>query len=394
LFFRVYSVETKVLKRTFFLFAGANQPNVTFDFESIPKDQEIALLLSGGVDSSVALGLLKNAGYNVKAYYLKIWLEDELTHLGSCPWQEDLDYARGVCEMYDVPLEVVSMQREYENQVIQYTLRELKSGGTPSPDLFCNSLIKFGAFAEKFKSRWIATGHYARAVHTFAEDGSQTSHLCKAQDPIKDQTYFLSQLSQSQLQKLIFPLGQLEKKRVRELASEWQLPNADRKDSQGICFLGKIPYREFVKHHLGEKQGSIVHRKTGEKVGDHAGSWFHTIGQRKGLGLSGGPWFVVEKDFDANIVYVDHDEEAKGTDSIVLAKFNWLTKPAPEVLAGRFDAKLRHGAQTVGCKVSESSDDPTRLSVALESADRGVATGQFCVLFHQNTCLGSGRIIV
>jgi tRNA-specific 2-thiouridylase len=283
------------------------------DFDSIPKNDEISLLISGGVDSSVALGLLKNAGFQIKAYYLKIWLEDELTHLGDCPWEEDLKFARSVCEKYQVPLEVIPLQREYEKKVIQYTLQELKSGGTPSPDLFCNSLIKFGAFAEKSQSRWIATGHYARVIHSFDNEKVQSSKLCKAVDPIKDQTYFLSQLSQEQLKKVVFPLGSLDKQNVRELANSWNLPNASRKDSQGICFLGKIPYRTFVKHHLGEKSGAIVHRKTGKEVGIHDGSWFHTIGQRKGLGLSGGPWFVVEKDFEKNIIFVEHEPDALGT---------------------------------------------------------------------------------
>ncbi len=350
------------------------------------------MLISGGVDSSVALGLLKEAGFKVRAHYLKIWLEDELTYLGDCPWQEDLEFARSVCDSYDTPLEVMPLQREYEQKVIQYTLSELRAGGTPSPDLFCNSMIKFGAFADKSQSKWIATGHYARAIHTFDGETVTSSSLCKAADLVKDQTYFLSQLSQAQLQKIIFPLGQLEKNQVRQLAKDWNLANATRRDSQGICFLGKIPYREFVKHHLGEKSGPIIHRKTGKAVGEHLGSWFHTIGQRKGLGLSGGPWFVVAKDFAENIVFVDHEPEATGVSCIDVCNFNWLQPPSPKLLGSGLTAKLRHGSQTVKCRVSFAEENCQQLRVTLEGPDRGVASGQFCVLFHQNICLGSGRI--
>jgi tRNA-specific 2-thiouridylase len=362
------------------------------DYDNIAKDQEISLLLSGGVDSSVALGLLKNAGYKVRAYYLKIWLEDELTHLGQCPWQEDLAFAKEVCDKYEVSLEVIPLQREYEQKVIQYTISELKAGGTPSPDLMCNSLIKFGAFAEKSKNYWIATGHYARAVHQIEDGSVVSSSLKKAKDPVKDQTYFLSQLSSQQLSRLIFPLGHLEKHEVRTYAQDWNLPNAKRKDSQGICFLGKIPYREFVKHHLGEKVGPIIHRETEQTVGEHNGSWFHTIGQRKGLGLSGGPWFVVAKDFDKNIVFVSQEEDATGNKQVLVKNFNWLERPAANT--DELEAKLRHGSQTYRCNVEPIQEEGgENLKVLLDEADRGAAPGQFCVLYQGKNCLGSGRIL-
>jgi len=210
---------------------------------------KIAVLTSGGVDSSVALRLLKDEGHDLTAFYLKIWLEDELAYLGDCPWEEDLDYVRQICDQIDVPLEVVPMQKEYWERVVQYTVAEAKAGRTPNPDILCNQQIKFGQFYEVIDDSFekVATGHYANV-----EETDKDFVLKRAPDPIKDQTYFLAQISQEQLSRAMFPIGKYKKEEVRELARKFDLPNQDRKDSQGICFLGKIPFREFLKHHLDE----------------------------------------------------------------------------------------------------------------------------------------------
>ena len=255
---------------------------------------KVAVLLSGGVDSSAALYRLKEEGFrDLSAYYLKIWLEDELAYLGDCPWEDDLEYARAVCEQADIPLNVVSLQREYFERVVSYTIAELKEGRTPSPDVMCNRRIKFQAFFEKVRESFdfVATGHYAQT-----ERRGDITLLKRSPDPVKDQTYFLSQMSQEQIAKAIFPIGGLYKREVREYAKTLSLPNRDRKDSQGICFLGKLRYPDFVRHYLGERTGKIMDRETGQEVGEHKGFWFYTIGQRQGLGLSDGPWYVAGKD--------------------------------------------------------------------------------------------------
>ncbi|RMH76022.1 MAG: tRNA 2-thiouridine(34) synthase MnmA, partial [Calditrichaeota bacterium] len=262
---------------------------------------KVAMLLSGGVDSSVALRLLKDEGHDITAFYLKIWLQEEFTTLGDCPWEEDLKYARAVCHQLDVPLQVVPLQTEYWNTVIQYTIDEIRAGRTPNPDMLCNNWIKFGKFYDKIDSSFekVASGHYARV--TF-ENGTYV--LRRSPDPVKDQTYFLAYLDQTQLSRVLFPIGKYTKQEVRELARQFGLPTQNRRDSQGLCFLGQIKFSEFIRMHLGVQKGDIVNIDTGEKLGEHDGYYYYTIGQRQGLGLSGGPWYVVKKDVANNIVYV------------------------------------------------------------------------------------------
>ena len=352
---------------------------------------KIACLLSGGVDSSVALALLHAQGHEVTAFYLKIWLEDDAAFLGDCPWEEDLSYAQAVCDQYAVPLEVVSMQREYYDRVVSYTVDELKRGLTPSPDLFCNKRIKFGAFYDRIRDMGydkIATGHYA----TIVEDNG-VFYLKAGVDPVKDQTYFLSHLSQDQLSHLLFPLGEYPKTKVRELAGEFDLANKDRKDSQGICFLGKIKYRDFVKTYLDVRPGNIIDIADGSVLGPHEGVWLYTIGQRSGLGLSGGPWYVVKKDIDANIVYVAHgdvsDEYRKA--SYTVGDFNWLSG---EPAGSTFEVKIRHGAQKYRAEVVWDENAPHESAVVtLDESDQGIAPGQFTVFYSGDICCGCGTIL-
>ena len=248
----------------------------------------IAVLVSGGVDSSLALARLvaQHGPRAVTAFYLKIWLEDELAFLGDCPWDDDLVHVRATTERLGVALEVVPMQQRYHERVVKRAIDELARGRTPSPDLHCNAEIKFGAFLDAIGPGFdtVASGHYARVA---VRDG--TRELCAGVDPVKDQTYFLSRLLPEQLARVCFPIGDLPKAEVRRLAAELALPSATRPDSQGICFLGNIPYPAFVKACLGERPGAIVDIDTGRELGAHRGLWFHTIGQRQGLGLGGGP---------------------------------------------------------------------------------------------------------
>ncbi len=347
---------------------------------------KIAVLVSGGVDSSVALRLLKDQGHDVTAFYLKIWLEDELAYLGNCPWEEDLAYVRTVCEQVGVPLEVISLQKEYWDQVVSYTIAEVKAGRTPNPDILCNSRVKFGAFYSKIGTGFdkIATGHYAQV-----KEVNGHYELFAAPDPIKDQTYFLSHLTQEQLTRAMFPIGHLQKTEVRALAHAYNLPNKDRKDSQGICFLGKLKFKEFLKFHLGTKSGDIIELETGNKLGRHEGFWFHTIGQRQGLGLAGGPWYVAAKDTAKNIIYISRTYYAsdKVRNKFVVGELHWITKP--EDTTKSFYVKLRHGANCHNCTIIV---DGSQATVQLTDNDQGIAPGQFAVFYDGDKCLGSGII--
>lgn len=408
---------------------------------------KIAVLLSGGVDSSVALNLLKKEGHDLTAFYLKIWLEDELSYLGSCPWEEDLVFAKAVCEKLNVPLEIVPFQREYWDNVVQYTINEIKSGRTPNPDIMCNSLIKFGAFEKNYGHLFdkIATGHYADVIEINNEINSKQNHdqpitnvidcknfinqsstnldnknnstnqdlinlldnknkkqiqnlenfsheyhLYSSPDPIKDQTYFLSMLNQKQLSKAIFPIGKFYKTDVRKLAKEFDLPNKDRKDSQGICFLGKIKFSDFVKYHVGIQKGNIIEYETGLKVAEHDGFWYYTIGQRHSIGLSGGPWYVVSKDTKDNIIYISKNyySEDKTRKNFQVKDFNWIGKPP--LMPASLLIKLRHGPKLYKANVSFEENC---YQIKLDENDQGIAPGQFAVLYDKNRCLGGGVMI-
>ena len=348
----------------------------------------VALLLSGGVDSSVALRLLLEDGHDVTAFYLKIWLEDELSHLGECPWEDDLRWARDVCRTAGVPLEVVPLQREYHRRIVRWTISELRAGRTPSPDVLCNRRIKFGAFLDRLAARAfdrVASGHYARI--RCAENGD--AELLKGVDPVKDQTYFLFRLDQRQLRRCLFPLGGLAKSEVRRLAHRFGLPNRERKDSQGICFLGKIRYDEFVRGYLGDRPGEVREIESGRQLGEHRGHWFHTIGQRRGLGLSEGPWYVVRKDVPGNVIYVSHraDHARHFRQRFHLREIHWISGPPS---TDRLQVKLRHSPATHGCRALPIADGG--LEIRLDDREAGIAEGQAAVLYDGDRCLGGGTI--
>jgi tRNA-specific 2-thiouridylase len=348
----------------------------------------IAVLTSGGVDSSVALMRLAEEGrHELTAFYLKIWLEDEMAFLGSCPWEEDLAIVREVCGVAGVSLEVVSLQQEYLNTVVAYALDELAVGHTPSPDVMCNRMIKFGAFVDRVGDRFdlIASGHHARI-----EKRDGRFHLLRGADPKKDQTYFLCQLRQDQLERCLFPIGHLTKAEVRAEAHRFSLVNANRPDSQGICFLGRIPFNDFVRHHLGERQGPIREAESGRLLGDHRGTWFHTIGQRRGLGLSGGPWYVVAKDIEQNVIFVVHADSLSNhvRSSFSIANPHWIAEPPTR---SDLQVRIRHGERIEACTISQRLNGS--LAVKFDAtADPGVAPGQFAALYDVEECLGGGVV--
>ncbi|MDD5084353.1 MAG: tRNA 2-thiouridine(34) synthase MnmA, partial [Candidatus Moranbacteria bacterium] len=335
---------------------------------------KIAMLISGGVDSSVSLRLLQEQGHDITAFYLKIWLEDEMSFLGECPWEDDLSYATQVCREADVPLEVVPFQKEYWERIVSYTIDEVKRGHTPNPDVLCNTRVKFGAFYEYLMSRdetipfeKIASGHYAQ---TEMIDG--VAYLKRSPDETKDQTYFLSQLSQPQVAMALFPIGGLQKPAVRALAEKFKLPNAKRKDSQGLCFLGKIRFDAFVKFHLGTKIGDMIDCETKEKMGEHEGFWYYTIGQRKGIGLSGGPWYVVDKDIEKNIVYISNSYRSEETarSAFEVNGLNWISEnplQVPRLMDKKLQVKVRHGATMYPCEIEPVGDE--KLKVRIDGYD-------------------------
>lgn len=351
---------------------------------------KIAVLLSGGVDSSVALRLLKDQGHQLTAFYLKIWLQDEFSFLGNCPWDEDIQFAQDVCAQAGVPFETVTMQSEYWEHVVTYTISEIKAGRTPNPDIFCNSLIKFGKFIDKIDPSFekVASGHYARI-----EILNGTALLKTSPDAIKDQTYFLAYLNQSQLSRALFPIGSYTKKEIRRMAEGYALPNMSRKDSQGICFLGKIKFRDFIKHHLGNQTGDIIDINSEKKLGSHNGYYYYTIGQRSGLGLSGGPWYVVRKDTENNIIYVSGTEELikKERDTFVVENMNHISPDwSSAVTSSDLRVKIRHGARSFGARVTETGSGI--YTVTIDSREKGIAPGQFAVFYLNDLCLGGGVI--
>jgi tRNA-specific 2-thiouridylase len=348
--------------------------------------KKIAVLLSGGVDSSVALALLQEQHENIEAFYIKIWLEEEFAHLGECPFEEDIFYAESVCKKLNIPFHIVSLQREYWNTVVSYVLSEITKGRTPNPDIMCNSAIKFLAFQNAISKDFthIASGHYASL-----EKKNGISFLRLSKDKKKDQSYFLSRLSQDQLKKCVFPLGNLTKSEVRKKAEELALPNAHRKDSQGICFLGKIPYTEFLKKNIGEKKGEIKEYESNKVLGKHLGAYLYTLGQRQGIGLSGGPFYVVEKDITHNIVYVSreyHKIETHKKECIIEDILSPISLEENTV----YDIKVRHGEEFH--KGSLEYLSPSSAKVTLHTLDHSLTPGQFLVFYKDELCWGSGVI--
>ncbi|MCX6269739.1 MAG: tRNA 2-thiouridine(34) synthase MnmA [Bacteroidetes bacterium] len=353
---------------------------------------KIAALVSGGVDSSVTVHLLKEEGLDPHLFYIKIGLEDEPGFV-SCPSEEDIEIVTFLAHKYGLKLDIVSLQEEYWERVVDYTIQSVKNGLTPNPDVMCNKLIKFGSFDDKYGKdfEFISTGHYADVER---EGGSLFLKTCK--DKRKDQTYFLGQIDRHQLSKLRFPLAGLLKPEVRKIAVDAALPSATRPDSQGICFLGKINYSSFIKRYVGEKEGKIVELETGKILGTHRGFWFHTIGQRKGTGLSGGPWIVVKKNIPENVIYVSngYDPLPVYRQDIYLTHFQFITdNPLGDdiFLQGEISFKIRHTPEfTRGFLSLEGG----LVKIHSETSVHGVAPGQFGVIYDKegNRCLGSGMI--
>ena len=346
--------------------------------------------MSGGVDSSVAALLLKEQGYNVIGLFMMNWEEED--NNGACTAESDWADVRRVCALLDIPYYSVNFAKQYQERVFSYFLKEYSMGRTPNPDVLCNREIKFGPFREYALSMgadYIATGHYCDIEHT--ADGKHL--LLKAADSAKDQTYFLNQVTQPQLENVLFPLGKLNKSEVREIAQKHNLATAKKKDSTGICFIGERNFRKFLSTYLPARPGKILTLE-GECVGEHIGLMHYTIGQRRGVNLGGkkgedGRWFVVKKDLNNNVLYVSHgDESPLYSRECEVSSLNWIGD-IPQSTRFSCKAKFRYRQGEQGVSVVREGE---KVRVIYDEKQRAVTEGQFAVFYDERRCLGGGVI--
>ncbi len=344
--------------------------------------------LSGGVDSSVTAALLKQQGFDVVGVYMKNWSQDLPGH--ACPWKEDYQDAKRVALQLGISFKMFDFETEYRQKVVDYMLAQFKAGRTPNPDIMCNQEIKFKLFLEtalEIGADMIATGHYAK---------TENGKLYKAKDDNKDQTYFLYRVTEAALKKTLFPLGEYTKPEVRELAKKFGLVTAQKKESMGICFVGKVGIKEFLSQYVETIPGAIIDQH-GEEIGQHAGAIFYTIGQRHGLEVGGGlPYYVIGKDMAKNEVYVTTDltDERLWLQEIHLTDFHVIDPEVEKVLhKGQFHSqvRMRHRAELVECDLILANDNTAVLK--LKEAVRAVTPGQSAVLYSEEECLGGGIVI-
>jgi tRNA-uridine 2-sulfurtransferase len=347
--------------------------------------------LSGGVDSAVAALLLKRAGHDVVGLFMKNWEDDDDDRY--CSTREDFVDAVSVAEKIGIEIEAVNFAAEYRERVFASFLAEYRAGRTPNPDVMCNAEIKFKAFldhAMALGADRIATGHYARV-----EERDGVFALLKGMDSGKDQSYFLHRLTQAQLARTLFPLGHLAKTEVRRLAREAGLPNHAKRDSTGICFIGERPFREFLSRYLPREPGPIA-TPGGERVGEHQGLMYYTIGQRQGLGIggrregAGDPWYVAGKDLATNtlVVVQGHDHELLMKNRLAAADASWVSGATPQ--PGAFAAKTRYRQADSACALLPSGEESFELEFA--APQWAVTPGQSAVLYRGDVCLGGGII--
>ncbi|MBZ5749347.1 MULTISPECIES: tRNA 2-thiouridine(34) synthase MnmA [Metabacillus] len=352
-----------------------------------PKDIRVVVGMSGGVDSSVAALRLKEQGYDVIGIFMKNW--DDTDQNGVCTATEDYNDVIEVCNQIGIPYYAVNFEKQYWDKVFTYFLDEYKAGRTPNPDVMCNKEIKFKAFLDHAMSLgadYLATGHYARVEY---RDGEYK--MLRGIDENKDQTYFLNQLGQEQLSKVLFPLGDIEKPKVREMAKKANLATATKKDSTGICFIGERNFKEFLSGYLPAQPG-VMQTLDGEVKGKHDGLMYYTIGQRHGLGIggSGEPWFAVGKDLEKNILYVDQGfhNELLYSESIIATNVSWVSDQPVKDLS--CTAKFRYRQEDN--EVTVTMIDATTAKVTFKKPIRAITPGQAVVFYDGEVCLGGGTI--
>ncbi len=360
-----------------------------------PQSDSVMIGLSGGVDSAVAALLLKQQGLAVTGLFMKNWEEDD--EEGYCAAAEDLADARAVADRLDIELLTVNFSSEYWDRVFEHFLSEYRASRTPNPDILCNSEIKFRAFLDFALAKGagrIATGHYARL-----ERHQGLSYLRQAADPGKDQTYFLHRLNQWQLSHSLFPLGDLPKTRVREMAERAGFANHAKKDSTGICFIGERRFRDFLARYLPATPGEIQ-TPDGQRIGEHQGLMYYTIGQRQGLGIGGlkqasdQPWFVAAKDLEHNVLIAvqGHDHPLLLSPGLLAGDLSWCSGEAPPAPEFRCQARIRHRGPLQWCRLMSGDGGSGSGKVLFDEPQRAVAPGQSAVFYQDGRCLGGGVI--
>jgi tRNA-uridine 2-sulfurtransferase len=360
--------------------------------------KKVVIGMSGGVDSSVAAWMLKEQGYEVIGLFMKNWEDDDNSEF--CSSRQDWIDAASVADVVGVDIEAVNFSAEYKDRVFAEFLREYEAGRTPNPDVLCNAEIKFKSFldhAMTLGADLIATGHYARV-----RQAGERFELLKACDATKDQSYFLHRLNQAQLSKTLFPLGEIAKTEVRKIAEKLALPNAQKKDSTGICFIGERPFREFLNRYLSYQPGPMK-TDDGKTVGEHVGLSFYTLGQRKGIGIGGvksyqnadgssDAWYVARKDIASNTLYVvqGHDHPWLLSQALTFSQASWIAGEAPA--PRRLSAKTRYRQADVACAVAPQAGVEGGYELRFDAAQWAVTPGQSAVLYDGDVCLGGGII--